>query len=67
MTDWTEAEDEHIWEGIKVAGDFCTEIGKTDLDKMDRDELIQVGRCILQTVVEQRLDKVEQLDDEIPF
>ena len=67
MTDFTTQENEHIWRGICVGGEYLDSLGKTDLAVLTREELVQFGQCLLQTVVEARLQGLEELDDEIPF
>jgi len=67
MTDWTKAEEEHIWEGIKAGGAYLDSLGKTDLGVLSKDELVQFGKCLLGRVVDCRFDGVNTLDDEIPF
>lgn len=67
MTDWTEAEEEHIWAGIKTGGEYLKEIGEYDLAKLTREQLIAFQKCVLKTVVEERFRGVDDLNDEIPF
>lgn len=67
MADWTEAEEAHIWEGIKSGGQFLDELGETDLAKLTREQLVAFQKCVLATVVEERFRGVDEMDDEIPF
>lgn len=67
MTDWTEREDEIIWEGVRAGGEYLDSIKQTDLGILSREELLTFAKCILQRVVEERLSGVDGLDDEIPF
>lgn len=61
--DWSGAEEDDIWEGIKAGGAYLDELGKTDLGVLSRDELMQFVKCVLARMVESRA----ALDDKVPF
>ena len=67
VTDWTDKENEILFEGIKAGGAYLDDLGKTDLGVLSKEELITFAQCLLKTVTEERLRDVDELNDEIPF
>jgi len=67
VTDWSDKENEILFEGIKAGGSFLGQLGKTDLGVLSKEELITFAQCLLQTVTEERLRGVDELNDDIPF
>lgn len=73
LNDWTDQENEILFEGIKAGGAFLDDLGKTDLATLTKEELIQFMQCAVQTVTEKRLSSVSsekrdaEFNDEIPF
>lgn len=67
LADWSEREEEIIWEGVRCGGEYLDELGKSDLAVLSKDELVQFAKCLLGRVVEARMDGVDELDDPIPF
>ena len=67
VTDWTDKENEILFEGIKAGGAYLDKLGKTDLGVLSKEELITFAQCLLQTVTEERLQGVDELNDDIPF